>query len=123
MDKRPQWNSRQRVSGLQSQRGSNHGSPQVKIWDRDALRDYTYLITDKGPMNNWLWRMDNRYGQIQNATHLMHCSLIADEKGRNKEEIEQDREWCAAVYRFLKVTSERKNVFRNRDSRPGVENI
>ena len=30
---------------------------QVKEWDRDAMRGYTYIYTDKGPCMQWLYKI------------------------------------------------------------------
>lgn len=76
-------------------------------WDRQALEDLTYIVTDRGPLKRWLkiigrWEDDNcGCGIAQNAAHLLECRLVGDGSGRTIEEAQGDREWCRAVADFL----------------------
>jgi len=68
------------------------------------------MITDKGPQAYWL----REIGKVddgscvcdgwtqQNAAHLYECPWVGDGKGRTREMIWKDEEWCAALAEFLK---------------------
>ena len=61
------------------------------------------MTIDRAPMKHWQWVIkgaDNPFcqcGEIQNAVHLMRSRLVADGKGRNAEQVREDREWWQAV--------------------------
>jgi len=37
----------------------------------------------------------------QNAAHLYQCPRVGDGRGRTREEILKDEEWCESLARFL----------------------
>jgi len=85
-----------------------HTRPSDLKWDREALRDLTYIATDRGPLRRWLWVIgraeDDKYecGIAQNTAHLLRRPLVRDGKGRSLEEARQDPELCREVARFLR---------------------
>ena len=93
-------------AGIRQQFHTNRFSKQVKTWNRSALIGLTYIITDKGPLKNWLQKIkvteDNKCvcqtKPSQNAVHILQCVETGDGKGRTLEEAETDEEWCEAVY-------------------------
>ena len=87
-----------------------HGkTPAHLSWSRWALRGLTYMVTDKGPQAQWLktiGKTDNASCVCdgwtpQNAAHLYVCPWVGDGKGRTREQILEDAEWCEDVARFL----------------------
>ena len=76
-------------------------------WTRKQLRGLSFIVTDRGPMNRWLWVIGRageqtcRCGEIQNAVHLRRCLLVADGKGRTMEQCWKDAEWCGELVDFL----------------------
>ena len=65
------------------------------------------MFIDRGPLKTWLHRigrtLDNKCicGDPQNAAHLLGYKLVGDGKGRTREQIEDDQEWCEELYSFL----------------------
>jgi len=87
-----------------------HGkTPKHLNWSRWALRRLTYMVTDKGPQAQWLKTIGKTDDAScvcdgwtpQNAAHLCMCPWVGDGKGRTKEQIFEDAEWCEEVARFL----------------------
>ena len=84
-----------------------HHIPAHLKWPRKSVKGLTYVVMDKGPLQQWLKRIgraDNNlciYGQVQNAAHVMRCTEIGNEKGWTLEEAYKDSEWCGAVVDFL----------------------
>ena len=80
--------------------------PQVKNGNSKALRGYTYILPDKGPMKCWLQTIgrggDNKCkcGETQNGAHLLKCTEI-EGGGKTREQIEEDPEWCERVVNLL----------------------
>jgi len=78
-------------------------------WTGAALRGLVYMVTDKGPQQQWLWeigKVDTQWCVCdgwtpQNAAHLFDCQWVGDGKGRRFEMIWGDEEWCEAVVRFI----------------------
>ena len=77
---------------------------KVRSWDRDALKGYTYICTDRGPFRAWLHKIGRAESPmcpcgkaIQNAAHVMTCELVKGGAERSAE----DMEFCRAVFRFL----------------------
>ena len=76
-------------------------------WDRDELRELTYLHTDKWPMRAWLHKIgvvDDPFcacGATQNAARLMEGTCVGGRR-RKWEDIWTDREFWAEVVRFLR---------------------
>ena len=93
-------------AGLRQNFYANRITKQVWEWNRKALRGYIYLITDKGPLKQWLHTIgraeDNRCdcGEPQNAAHLLRCGLLGD-KERTLKSIEEAPEWCEKVAGIL----------------------
>ena len=40
-------------------------------------------------------------GVVQNAAHILRCETVADGKGRTREQIEADPDFCREVFKFL----------------------
>ena len=84
-----------------------YGREQHMKWDRDELRGLTYLHTDKGPLNAWLFeigRAEDPFctcGRRQNAAHIMTSGCVGGNR-RTWEDIWTDREFCGEVTRFLR---------------------
>ena len=96
-------------AGIRALFHSNRISEQVKIWDRNAIRSLTYLVTDRGPQKNWLYRIGRveedrcKCGERgQNGAHIMNCEMVGDRRGRTLETARKDPEWCTAVWEVLK---------------------
>jgi len=76
-------------------------------WDRDEVRGFTYLHTDKGPMRKWLHKIGKTEhprcgcGWAQNAAHLLTSGCVGGQK-RSWEDIWEDRVFCREVRRFLR---------------------
>jgi len=78
-------------------------------WTANALRGLVYMVTDKGPQQQWLWeigKVDTPWCACdgwtpQNAAHLLGCPWVGDGKGRSFEMIWEDEEWCGAVAGFI----------------------
>jgi len=85
------------------------GTPAHLKWSRWALRGLTYMLTDKGPQAQWLatiGKVDRASCRCdgwtpQNAAHLYQCPRVGDGRGRTREEIMEDEEWCESLARFL----------------------
>jgi len=85
-------------------------APAHISWTAGALRGLTYMVTDKGPQQQWLWEIGKADTQWcvcdgwtpQNAAHLMGCTWVGDGKGRTQELIWEDEEWCEAVFDFIR---------------------
>jgi len=104
--RRGQW--RQEISvvtpaGIKQEFPIYPRAPDVN-WTARAVRGLVYMITDKGPQRQWLWEI-GKCGcdgwTPQNAAHLMVCPRVGDGKGRQREALWEDEEWCAAVADFL----------------------
>jgi len=87
-----------------------HGkTPRHLSWSRWALRGLTYMVTDKGPQAQWMKTIGKTDDARcvcdgwtpQNAAHLYRCPWVGDGKGRTREQIFEDEEWCEEVARFL----------------------
>ena len=98
-------------AGIRQQFYTNRLTKQVKMWNRNALRGLTYVVTDKGPQKDWLHRM----GVTEDYTcscqeklrqNSARCKDIGDGKGRTIEKAEEDEEWCEAVYEALQDNTE-----------------
>ena len=84
---------------------------QVKDWDRNTLRGYTYIYTDKGALMHWLHRLGRKdssrcrcgEGAVQNAVHILKCTLVWDGKGRTLAQVGGEPEFCAQVPEFLQA--------------------
>ena len=78
-------------------------------WTSAALKGLVYMVTDKGPQQQWLWEIGKSEKPCcvcdgwtaQNAAHLMDCPWVGDGKGRKSEMIWTDEKWCEAVARFI----------------------
>jgi len=78
-------------------------------WAPAALKGLVYMVTDKGPQQQWLWEIGKSEKPCcvcdgwtaQNAAHLMSCPWVGDGKGRKSEMIWEDERWCEAVARFI----------------------
>jgi len=85
------------------------GAPAHINWSRWALRGLTYMVTDKGPQAQWMATIGkaDRASCVcdgwtpQNAAHLYKCPRVGDGRGRTREEIMKDEEWCESLARFL----------------------
>jgi len=107
---------RERRAGIATPWGIKHEfpiyprAPAHLSWSPGAVKGLTYMVTDKGPQQQWLWeigKVDTRWCVCdgwtpQNAAHLLGCSWVADGKGRTYERIWEDEEWCEAVYGFIR---------------------
>jgi len=87
-----------------------HGkAPKHLSWSRWALRGLTYMVTDKGPQAQWLKIMGKTDDARcvcdgwtpQNAAHLYVCPWVGDGRGRTREQMYEDEEWCESLARFL----------------------
>jgi len=87
-----------------------HGkAPKHLSWSRWAVRGLTYMVTDKGTQAQWLKTIGKTDDAScvcdgwtpQNAAHLYMCPWVGDGKGRRRESIFEDEEWCGEVARFL----------------------
>ena len=84
-----------------------HVKPPYLKWLRKQLKGLTCIVTNHEPIKSWQWvikRADNPFcqcGEIQNEVHLTRCRFVADGKGRNPEQVGEDREWCQIVMDFL----------------------
>jgi len=87
-----------------------HGkAPKHLSWSRWAVRGLTYMVTDKGPQAQWLKTIGKTDDAScvcdgwtpQNAAHLYTCPWVGDGRGRARELIFEDAEWCEEVARFL----------------------
>lgn len=84
---------------------------QVREWDRDALRGYTYIYTDKGPFMHWLNKLGRKdssacpcgQGVVQNAAHILKCAAVADGRGRTLEQVDEDPDFCRQLFSFLQA--------------------
>ena len=71
-------------------------------WAPAALKGLVYMVTDKGPQQQWLWEIGKSEKPCcvcdgwtaQNAVHLMSCPWVGDGKGRKSEMIWEDEKWC-----------------------------
>jgi len=85
-------------------------APAHVNWSRMGVRGLVYMITDKGPQQQWLWEIGKSEGPqcvcdgwtAQNAAHLMECPWVGDGKGRTRELLWGDEKWCAAVAEFIR---------------------
>ena len=85
-------------------------APAHLSWSPEAVKGLTYMVTDKGPQQQWLWEIGKADTQWcvcdgwtpQNAAHLLGCSWVGDGKGRTYEMIWDDEKWCEAVYGFIR---------------------
>jgi len=87
-----------------------HGKAPAHLkWTRWALRGLTYMITDKGPQAQWMKTIGKTEEAScgcdgwtpQNAAHLYQCPRVGDGKGRTREGIMEDEEWCESLAKFL----------------------
>ena len=88
-----------------------HGpTPGHLKWSGMAIRGLTYMVTDKGPQAYWMKEIGkaeegscvcDRWTQ-QNAAHLYQCPRVGDGKGRTREEVWEDEEWCEDLARFIR---------------------
>jgi len=84
-------------------------APAHISWAPAALKGLVYMITDKGPQQQWLWEIGRSEKPCcvcdgwtaQNAAHLMGCPWVGDGKGRKSEMLWEDEKWCEAVARFI----------------------
>jgi len=85
-------------------------APAHISWTAAALRGLVYMVTDKGPQQQWLSEIGkadtpscvcDRWTP-QNAAHLMRCPWVGDGIGRTQEKIWEDEEWCEAVFHFVR---------------------
>ena len=85
-------------------------APKHIPWSAAALRGLVYMVTDKGPQQEWLWEIGKADTQWcvcdrwtpQNAAHLLACIWVGDGKGRTQDSIWEDEEWCEAVFHFIR---------------------
>ena len=86
-----------------------HSKPSHLRWGRRQVKALTYVITDRGPLKQWLFKIGRsadgqcQCGEVQNAVHIRRCHLRGDAKGRSVEECLKDQEWCGAVADFLEI--------------------
>jgi len=84
-------------------------APRHMKWGAKAIKGLVYIITDKGPQQQWLWEIGKSDNPAcvcdgwtpQNAVHLRDCAWVGDGKGRTADAIWEDEEWCAAVEDFI----------------------
>jgi len=84
-------------------------TPEHLKWSRWAVRGLTYMVTDEGPQAEWLKTIGKTDDAScvcdgctpQNAAHLYTCPWVGDGRGRTREEIWKDEQWCEEVARFV----------------------
>jgi len=67
-------------------------------WTATAMSGLVYMVTDKGPQQQWLWEIGKADTQWcvwdgwtpQNAAHLLECPWVGDGKGRRFEMMWED---------------------------------
>jgi len=85
------------------------GAPAHLKWSVRAVKGLVYMVTGKGPQQQWLWEIgkseepwcvcDGR--TPQNAAHLLGCPWVGDGKRRTSEQVWGDERWCKVVAEFL----------------------
>jgi len=78
-------------------------------WATRAIKDLVYMVTDKGPQQQWLkeigktdepWCVCDGW-MPQNAAHLQQCPWVADGVGRSTEQMWRDERYCEQVFEFI----------------------
>ena len=85
-------------------------APRHMEWSRAAVKGLVYMITDKGPQQQWLWEIGKSENPqcvcdgwtAQNAVHLLSCPWVGDGKGRTFDMLWEDEKWCEAVESFVR---------------------
>jgi len=84
-------------------------APAHMKWFPMAVKGLVYMVTDKGPQQQWLWEIGKSQEQWcvcdgwtpQDAAHLLGCPWVGDGRGRKREMIWEDEGWCEAVADFV----------------------
>jgi len=77
-------------------------------WSARAVKGLVYMVTDKGPQQQWLWEIEKSDEQWcvcdgwtpQNAAHLLGCPWVGDRRGGTSEQVWEDEKWCEGVADF-----------------------
>jgi len=72
--------------------------PRHMKWSRAAVKGLVYMITYKGPQQQWLWEIGKSENPqcvcdewtAQNAVHLLSCPWVGDGKGRTFDMLWED---------------------------------
>jgi len=73
-------------------------APAHLKWSPMAVKGLVYMVTDKGPQQQWLWEIGKSEEvccvcdgwTAQNAAHLLGCPWVGDGRGRTMEMIWED---------------------------------
>lgn len=70
-------------AGISQEFWANRLTKQVNSWNRNALKDLLWIMTDKGPLQEWLHKIKKAEGNrgycqkenkpLQNAAHILQC--------------------------------------------------